>query len=387
MAKPLRSTPGIQRLTDPVRYRVRIYFEGKQHSVGTFDTKRDAEAALAIAKSEKARGIFIPPSMRRRELIDDAKRRRVEAVTVEEWADDWLQRLTDAGRSPGTTRSYRSTLDVHILPTIGHRKLIDVAPDEIDDLVEMIRTRRGPVPNVVRTLRALFHSAITARVGGLAASPVQVQLSENKHKTTIDGEQVATRSEVEALTEAMPAHLRIAVPLAGFLALRQGEVLGLQRRDFKHLSDPTRATVHIRRQWHSKSNPPAYAPPKAGSERELHIPRLVLHQLRNHLAKYAGEGPEGPLIPSPQNPTKPMSQSNFDRFWRPARDQVKPGYRFHWLRHTGLTIYARGGATIEELMRRGGHRDRDAAARYQHATKQRDKALTDAMNQALEDEV
>src|SRR5690625_2242677 len=102
MTGPRNLAPGIQRLESPTRYRVRIYFEGKQHSIGTFDTIRDAEAALVIAKSEKARGIFIPPALRRKEIRDDAKRRRIEAVTISEWADDWLKRLADAGRSPGT---------------------------------------------------------------------------------------------------------------------------------------------------------------------------------------------------------------------------------------------------------------------------------------------
>lgn len=386
MASAKKLPRGINQI-GPKRYRVRIFYEGVQHSLGVYDTISDAKAALVIAKSEKARGIFIPPALRRKEIRDDAKRRRIEAVTISEWADDWLKRLADAGRSPGTTRSYRSTLDVHILPVIGSKKLIDVTPDDIDALVDEIRAKRGPVPNVVRTLRALFHSAISARVGGIEVSPVRVKLSENKHKTTVDGEQVATRAEVYALANEMPEHLRIAVPLAGFLALRLGEVLGLQRRDFEHLNDPERAKVRVQRQWHSKTSPPSYAPPKAGSERELHIPKLLLADLIEHLERYAGPGADGPLIPSPQNPRKPLSQSAFDRYWRPAREAVKPGFKFHWLRHTGLTLYARGGATIEELMRRGGHRDRDAAARYQHATKQRDKALTDAMNQALEDEV
>lgn len=386
MSRRRRLSPGIQRLENPTRYRVRLYFEGKQHSIGTFDTVRDAEAALAISKSEKARGIFVPPALRRQEIQDDIKQRKIEAVTVRAWADDWLDRLTDAGRSIGTTRSYRSTLDVHILPVIGSKRIIDVSRSDIDDLVDAVRHRGGPVPNVVRTLRALFHAAISAGVGGISASPVHVELSENKHKTTIDDEQIATRLEVEALAAAMPENLRIAVYLGAYLACRVGEVLGFQRRDFKKLAEPEHAVAQVRRQWHSKSNPPAYAPPKSGSARDLHIPALLIPHLLDHMAKYTGKDPQTPLLPSAQNPTKPISQSAFDKSWRAARDQVKPGFRFHWLRHTGLTLYAQGGATVEELMRRGGHRDRDAAARYQHATKQRDRALTDAMNQTLESE-
>ena len=55
-------------------------------------------------------------------------------------------------------------------------------------------------------------------------------------------------------------------------------------------------------------------------------------------------------------------------------------YKFHDLRHPGLTIFAQLGATPAELLHRGGHRDVDVALRYQHATRERDAALTSRMD-------
>lgn len=40
-----------------------------------------------------------------------------------------------------------------------------------------------------------------------------------------------TVAQVEALTRATPTHLRAALALAGWGALRRGEVLALRRRD------------------------------------------------------------------------------------------------------------------------------------------------------------
>ncbi len=54
--------------------------------------------------------------------------------------------------------------------------------------------------------------------------------------------------------------------------------------------------------------------------------------------------------------------------------------RLHDLRHTGLTIFAQQGATLAELLHRGGHSDVDVALRYQHATRERDEALTERMD-------
>lgn len=369
-------------------YRARLSYQGQQMSIGAFFTIGDAKAALEIARAEIARGIFIPPAQRRQEIRDAELLERVAAVTVAEWAADWLGRLESAGRSLGTLRSYKSTLDVHVLPVLGDRRLADVTPEDIDALLEGVRAARGPWSNVARTVRAMFSAAVAARVGGLTASPVRVSVPKVGPAEEIDSEQVATPAEVRAMTEAMPKRLQIAVPLAAWCALRQGEVLGLQRRDFEHLDDDEQAVLHVRRQWHSKSTPPAYADPKRGSARSnISIPAVVLGPLREHLDRFAGPGPEGPLLPSPRNPQVPISQSALDRAWSDARKAAgRPGYKFHNLRHTGLTAYARAGATTAELLRRGGHRNIDVAAQYQHATIERDQALTAKLNRVLDDE-
>ena len=81
--------------------------------------------------------------------------------------------------------------------------------------------------------------------------------------------------------------------------------------------------------------------------------------------------------------TRPVSQSTFDRHWRIAREPVRPGFRFHALRHVGLTAYAQAGATNEELLRRGRHSSLDVAMRYQSATAARDRTLTDKLDAEL----
>jgi integrase len=49
------------------------------------------------------------------------------------------------------------------------------------------------------------------------------------------------------------------------------------------------------------------------------------------------------------------------------------------LRHSGLTWAAASGASVADLMRRGGHASPQAALRYQHSTKDRDRAIADAL--------
>ena len=387
MARKKTTSAGLPRGIDKRvngMFRARVFWEGRQHSLGSFYTRGDAEAALAIARSEIARRVFIPPSEQRQSVRDAAVVARLEATTVAEWSADWLERLTSAGKSPGTVSSYRSALNVHVLEKLGSRRLIDVTPDDIDATLDAVRKRGGPWANVARTLRALFRAAISARVGGLEVSPVQVVIPKPAPAgEPVDPDEIASPAEVRKIAAAMPEHLRIAVPLAAWCALRLGEVLGLQRRDLEHLDDPERAVLHVRRQWSTKSTPPAYADPKRGSRRSVAIPAGLLDELANHVEHFAGPGREGPVLPSSARPGSPISQTAFDRVWRTARDTVRPGFRFHALRHTGLTEFARAGATLDELMKRGGHTNVEAALRYQHSTAARDRALTERLNTIL----
>ena len=58
---------------------------------------------------------------------------------------------------------------------------------------------------------------------------------------------------------------------------------------------------------------------------------------------------------------------------------------FHDLRHTGGTLAARTGATTKELMARLGHSSPRAAMIYQHATRERDKAIADGLGQLADE--
>src|SRR5690625_6141712 len=118
----------------------------------------------------------------------------------------------------------------------------------------------------------MFGAAVRSKQAPLEVSPVQVKIRKSRPSSSRDPQRTATREEIHALAEQMPKELRLAIHLATWLALRQGEVLGLQRRDFHDLEKRGQAWVAIQRQWQAKSNPPAYADPKSGSARDLDIP-------------------------------------------------------------------------------------------------------------------
>ncbi|NYI42053.1 tyrosine-type recombinase/integrase [Demequina lutea] len=380
MAKPKSLPQGIS-LSAEGKFRVRIYWHDKQHSIGNFWTLGDAKAAMSIARSEMARGIFIPPTELRRERASQDVMERIEATTVAEWGPEWLGRLEDAGRTPATIRSYRSTMHAHIMPAIGQLRLIDVTSADIDAMLAKLKASPGAWTNVARVTRSLFLAAVSAGAGGITASPfaAHVESTRKRRDRGLPGSDLAIPAEVEAMADAMPEGLRVAVMLGAWCAMRQGEVLGLQRRDFRHLDDADSATVVIERQWNAKATPPTYTPPKAGSARELSIPATLVPMICEHLERFTPPAADAPVLPRHGRPHLPISQSAFDLAWRRARETVRPGFRFHSLRHTGLTEYARTGATLAELKERGGHSSAEVALRYQHSSLDRDRANTAKM--------
>lgn len=78
--------------------------------------------------------------------------------------------------------------------------------------------------------------------------------------------------------------------------------------------------------------------------------RLWEH-LRDHVVPEA----KAPVLSSSSRGSVPLSNARWWNVWNEAKDAVDvvdSGFRFHDLRHTGLTIFAQEGATLAELMRR-----------------------------------
>lgn len=78
-----------------------------------------------------------------------------------------------------------------------------------------------------QVLRAIFETAVSDEV--IVANPCRVK-GGGSH-TRVRKVTPATLDEIQALIEAMPASLAVAVPLASFCALRFGEMSELRRKD------------------------------------------------------------------------------------------------------------------------------------------------------------
>lgn len=180
----------------------------------------------------------------------------------------------------------------------------------------------------------------------------------------------------------MPDKYRLAVLLAGWCALRYGELIELRRKDI----DPVAGTVSVTRAAVRRSTDGAYivtSPKSEAGERVVHIPPHLMTSVAEHLAEHTEGSPNALLFPSASGGY--LTPTSLYRWYYPARRMAgRDDLRFHDLRHTGAVLAAVSGATLADLQQRLGHSTVSAAMRYQHAAAGRDKSLAEAMSKLVD---
>ncbi|WP_422933323.1 tyrosine-type recombinase/integrase [Sinomonas sp. P47F7] len=372
----------------------------------TFLTKTDARAWLASVHTKIAREEWESPSVLAARRRAEAETEKARSVGFSEYADCWIALIrTEPNRSGkkraiGTIRSYKSKVDGYLIPEFGDTPVrridearIRVMTDRLDTIPSPLNPRskfNGITRPVLIVLMMILRQA--ARDGIIPAAPnisIPRQESVRHDADHDDSEDVASPEQIEDLYAATPKQWAIMVLFAAWCQLRRGECLGLQRRDIEWHDDGT-ATLHVRRQLSANTGDYSSELKSDAGKRSLSIPRIMRDRLEAHLRDNVAPEAKAPLIPTNIRGSVPLSNTRWGYVWADAREAV-PGlpsrFRFHDLRHTGLTIFAQEGATLAELMRRGGHADIRVVLRYQHATMSRDRELADRMSDRVADRI
>lgn len=187
---------------------------------------------------------------------------------------------------------------------------------------------------------------------------------------------MATIAEVEALTVEMPLHLRVVIPLAVWCQLRRGEILGLRRKDVGGPNSIIR--VEQSRTFTMDGKSLVKSPKTKTGARVLAVPRPVMAAVLRHMEDFTDLSEDALLVTGRNG--RDLTRDALQGVWERARETVgRRDLRPNDLRHTGLTLAAATGATTVELMHRAGHASATAAMRYQHAIRDRDRTLANAL--------
>ena len=112
------------------------------------------------------------------------------------------------------------------------------------------------------------------------------------------------------------------------------------------------------------------------------LPGALVAPLADHLAEFVLPEPTALVFTGPKG--APIRRSNFNPLvgWLEAVEAIgAPGLHFHDLRHTGNTLAA--AVSTRDLMARMGHDSMNAAIIYQHATREADHVIADALDAGM----
>jgi integrase len=338
------------------RWQAEYWHEGRRRSIGTFSTKAEAWAVLSTIEVDLHKGAWLDP--------------RAGQVTLGVFANGWQRQRPEL--ADRTRELYRFVLDRHVLPSLGDVALAGLSPSKIRGWhAGIAKFHPATAAKSYRLLSTIMRTAVN---DGLILSSLGKVVGVGVERA--EERPVATVAEIEALESAMPEHLRIVVLLAAWCQLRRGEILGLRRRDVDLLHRVVR--IEQTRTFTMKGESLIKVPKTTSSRRTIAMPDLLVERLAMHLNRTTDVNPDA-LIITGRNGSL-LSRDALQGSWERARARVgRTDLRFHDLRHAGLTLAAATGATTAELMHRAGHSSAAAALRYQHATRDRDRIVADAL--------
>jgi integrase len=298
----------------PGRYRASYLAPDGQRRAGetTFSTVADANAWLSKIHTSIIEKNWRPPEPSRE--------------TVGAYATRWLElgvaRNGDP-LSPTTKELYDLLWRRWLGPTFGDLALGDVSLETVRTWLAKSRNEHpgSTQPDkAYRLLRTIFNVAIDDEK--IVANPCRIK---GAGKESAPERPVATTEQVLAIAEAIEPQYRALIILAGFCALRFGELAGLRRTRV----DILHREVHVAEQLvELAGGKTVFKAPKSDSGGAVPIPLKVVPVLEDHLAEHVGIEGDALLFTSPEG--HPLRRTKFRPRWGEAcRKAGVTGLHFH----------------------------------------------------------
>ncbi|MBA3364698.1 MAG: site-specific integrase [Actinobacteria bacterium] len=307
--------------------------------VGTLSEARKRKAALSTAVAEG-------------EYHAEAR------LTLQAYFDLW--RTVYKGRSrkrirPETLNEYVRDLELHVLPTLGGRKLRTIRPMHIRKLASDLEAKGlspGTVRLAVAPLRALFATAVEDDL--LRSNPCTgVKLSQQVEQADDEDEHATkalTEEELRELLAQVPADHRLFVEFLAHCGLRISEGIAVRWGDIAW-GDPPR--LKVRRRIYKNQ----VAPPKSDyGKRTIKLSPGMARQLWE--LRKANRPQDDEYVFTTSNGSVLDPSNLAARVFKPAaRRAGVPWAGFHSLRHTAGTIRFRNGWNAKQVQLFLGHHD------------------------------
>ena len=340
-----------------------VIYEGVDPATGK-ERRRWYSAGLRKSDAEK----LVTELVKRR---NDGDYRAPDKITLGAYlTEKWLP-VQRSQLKASTFDSYRRTIELHVLPTIGHVMLSRLLPEDLESLyARLLESGRrngsggGLSPTSVRYVHRILSKALNdaLRKGTIVKNPAALADPPRGTGPAGDGHDLRVWSAAELqtfLTLISSDRLAPAYFLAAHTGMRRGEVLGLRWADV----DTPRKRISVRQAVTAVAYQLRVSDVKTGtSRRTIDIDDPVVAQLVSWRKKQAKErllvGPafedHGLVFARPDG--RPVHPEFLSRtFDRVVKSSGLPVIRFHDIRHTHATLLLKAGVPVKVVSERLGH--------------------------------
>lgn len=357
-------------------------------------------------------------------------------VTLKEFADRWIAEHAEQKLQPATVNAYRSELEEKILPVLGHLKLSELKPHNINAFfVAMTQDgarkdgksggySKGTIAKTRNVISSVLRTAAEWEIidrnpcdkvrlqGGDTAEKLKFFTPEQTctfldyieqpyavkikgHKRVDDTGTPYAVGDYET-TKNIPEQLRVLFNLAVYTGLRKGELLALQWPDIDLVADVVRVSKAVTL---VDGKPVIKAPKTKTSHRTVSIPHSLSERLRKlHTEQlkyrlYVGDYWQGNNWVFTQDNGKLMNYSTPYQAMQDiirrynagkAPDKQLPLIPFHGLRHTSATLLIASKQDLKTVSSRLGHAQTSTTMNiYAHALQESDRKAATALENLL----
>lgn len=308
---------------------------GERATVGTFDRRADADAALAAAHEQLRTGSFAPP--------------RAGRVTLTEQAAKWQATRSTRPTTAARDEAYLRSL---VLPHLGHLELGRIDASVLRRWITQL-ARAGKQPATIVKAHQIASMVLAQATADRLIASNPASLVDNLPRIPAANRRALTDVEVAHLAAAMDPRYRPLVLLGAFCALRPGELVALLCSDM----DLLRRTVRVQRTaTYVNSKHLVVGPPKTNAGlRTVPMPTEVATTLQHHIEHF-GLSSKSLLFPATGGGYLRMNNWT-RRYWKPAiaTAGIDPPIVPHQLRHTAITRWVQEGVDPVTVARRSGH--------------------------------
>jgi integrase len=276
------------------------------------------------------------------------------STLFERWCEDVMRHQVEAS----TLRNYMSIARIHILPTLGHKKLIDLNVNDVDRLLSLKRDL-GLASSTVRRIRIVLAQCLNQAIRwGLLFRNVAT-LSRAPKALRTEGRTLSP-DQARQFLEALKGRRNEALfALMLSTGLRRGEALGLMWTDFDRESGVIRVARQLKREGRALVTTDTKT---FRSRRAVNLPGMMMVTLLEHeklqLSEREQRGTQwidtGFIFTSSRG--TPIDPRNFYREFRKICDEAGLGHWHpHELRHSAASLMLAQGVKLHVVSQVLGH--------------------------------